>query len=147
MGTITGQCRFVRVCVANFTKSAERKSLLWAVPAVITSKTAFWSLMIRTTSECSGSSTPQALSNESNTYPGRKRNCPARMNTESQEKRRTKQVGMWTTSFPTAALAVFRTHSAETRSNEMSRLTSSMRFESVADSNAGSSGTITRTWW
>ena len=87
--------------------------------AVTTFGTAFWNQMIRTTSECSGSSTPQALSTESITAPGGKRNCPARTNTGPQEKHWTKQVGTWTTSSPTAAPAAFRAHSAAGCSNGM----------------------------
>lgn len=59
------------------------------------------------------------LSTESTTDPGGKRNCPARTNTGPQEKHWTKQVGMWTTSSPTAAPAAFRTHSAAGCSNGM----------------------------
>ena len=96
-----------------------RKSLPWVGPAVTTFGTAFWSLTIQTMSESLGNSTPQVLSTESITAPGGKRNCPARTNTGPQEKHWTKQVGMWTTSSPTAAPAAFRTHSAAGCSNGM----------------------------
>lgn len=86
-------------------------------PAATISGTAFWNRIIRTMSESCGSSTPQALSTESITAPGGKRNCPARTNTGPQEKHWTKQVGTWTTSSPTAAPVAFRTHSAAGCSN------------------------------
>ena len=107
---------------------------------------AFLSLMIRAMNKSFGSSTPWALFTESTTDSGGMRNCPARMKTEPQEKRQTKQAGMRTTPLPTAAPAVFRTHSAADYSNEIPWQSFSVKFWNVADSNVGSSDTIPKIW-
>ena len=75
-------------------RSAESGFSRWVVPAATTSKMGFWSRTIRTLNESSDSLMLQGRCSVSITTPGGKRNCPARKNARSQEKRWTRLAGV-----------------------------------------------------